>query len=146
MITYWPARSIFISRRASPVKSRANNSLKKISQDSLGRVHFSFLKWTLGVGKYTSNAAVWGESGRQTLAIEVSEQMYSNHQRLEQFESENSQAFVRHAFVEQRSLNLVGFRTPLVCDPNLNPDQTRKLCPQDKLKKLLGLRLSGPLA
>ena len=89
--------------------SRADDILKKISQDPLEKVHLSFLKWTLGVGKYTSNAAVWGESGRHPLAIELLEQTYSYHQRLEQFDSDNSQAFVRHAFAEQRSLNLAWF-------------------------------------
>ena len=115
--------------------SGADNILKKISQDPLERVHLSFLKWTLGVGKYTSNAAVWGESGRHPLAIELSEQMYSYHQRLEQFDTENSQAFVRHAFAEQRSLNLVWYsnlarlRSDLRSRSNqkvLSPKQTKE--------------------
>ena len=67
--------------------------------------------------------------------IELSEQMYSYHQRLEQFDTENSQAFVRHAFAEQRSLNLVWFsnlarlRSDLRSRSNqkvLSPKQTKE--------------------
>ena len=33
-------------------------SLAKLAQDPLERVQLSFLKWTMSVGKYTSNAAI----------------------------------------------------------------------------------------
>ena len=34
--------------------------LPKVANDPIERLHLSFCKWTLGVNKYTSNAAVWG--------------------------------------------------------------------------------------
>ena len=73
------------------------------------RVHLIFLKWTLNVnvGKYTSNAAIWGgDSGRYPLAVELTDQVYSYLERLERIDTKNSAAFVRHALVEQRYLEL----------------------------------------
>ena len=89
--------------------SKSDGILSKISQDPLERVHISFLKWTIGVGKYTSNAAVWGDSGRYPLAIELLEQVYAYRKRLEQLDADDSSALVRHAFAEQRLLNLTWF-------------------------------------
>jgi hypothetical protein len=86
-----------------------NPALTKISQDPLEKVHLSFLKWTLGVGKYTSNAAVWGDSGRYPLAFELMQQALSYFQRIQQLDTGNSSAFVRHAFAEQRALSLTWY-------------------------------------
>jgi hypothetical protein len=86
-----------------------NPTLTKISQDPLEKVHLSFLKWTLGVGKYTSNAAVWGDTGRYPLAFELMQQAFSYFQRIQQLDTDNSSAFVRHAFAEQRALSLTWF-------------------------------------
>ena len=89
--------------------SKTEGILRQISQDPLERVHLSFLKWTIAVGKYTSNAAVWGDSGRYPLAIELLEQLcgYQNH--LEQLETDNSPTLVRHAFAEQKTLKLTWY-------------------------------------
>ncbi|KAL5258389.1 hypothetical protein ACHWQZ_G009029 [Mnemiopsis leidyi] len=89
--------------------SNTNDILKKTSQDPIEKVHLSFLKWTLGVGKFTSNAAVWGDSGRHPLAIELLEQVFAYQQRLEQLDRDNSLALVRHAYAEQKLLNLTWF-------------------------------------
>ena len=43
--------------------------LPKMANDPLERLHLSFLEWTLGINKYTSNAAVWGDTGRYPLVI-----------------------------------------------------------------------------
>ena len=55
-------------------------NLKQIRQDPLERIHLSFLKWTLNVNKQTSNAAIWGDTGRYPLAIELSSQVYNYSQ------------------------------------------------------------------
>ena len=98
-----PYTNLFKTLSTSPGLTPA---LSKLAQDPLERVHLTFLKWTLNVGKYTSNAAIWGDSGRYPLAVELTEQVYSYLERLERMDTENSTAFVRHALVEQRSLEL----------------------------------------
>ena len=81
-------------------------SLGKIAQDPLERVQLSFLKWTMSVGKYTSNAAIWGDTGRCPLGIELVGQVYNYFDRLEQMDKDGSPALVRHAFAEQKLQNM----------------------------------------
>ena len=80
--------------------------LKKIAEDPLEKVHLSFLKWTLKVNKTTSNAAVWGDTGRYPLAVELSSQLFSYWDRLNKMEKDDASCLVRHAFSEQKNLNL----------------------------------------
>ena len=99
------------------VKSLLNNcdlqitsqTLQKISQDPLEKVHISFLKWTMGVRKKTSNAPVWGDFGRAPLAVRLIKQLLDYHNRLSIMNREDSLHFVRHAYVEQQQLNLSWF-------------------------------------
>ena len=63
----------------------------------IGKSPLTFFKWTLNVGKYASNVAIWRESGRYPLAVELTEHVYGYFERLEKMDSENSTAFVRHA-------------------------------------------------
>ena len=65
-------------------------------------------KWTLKVNKQTSNAAIWGDSGRYPLAIELSSQVYTltYWERLDKMEKAGSNSLVRHAFKEQLNLSL----------------------------------------
>ena len=51
--------------------------LPKMANDPLKRLYLSFLKWTLGVNKYTSNAAVWGDTGRYPLVITQAKQVFA---------------------------------------------------------------------
>ena len=81
-------------------------NLKQIRQDPLERIHLSFLKWTLNVNKQTSNAAIWGDTGRYPLAIEPSSQVYNYWERLDKMEKAGSNSLVRHAFKEQLNLSL----------------------------------------
>ena len=56
-------------------KSAVDNTstrLSKIATDPIERLHLSLLKWTMGVNKYTSYAAVWGDTGRHPLALDPS--------------------------------------------------------------------------
>ena len=73
--------------------------LKEIAEDQIEKVHLSFLKWTIGVGKRTSNAGVWGDTGRYPLAIEASPQVFNYVRRLESMETSGSESLVRHASV-----------------------------------------------
>ncbi|KAL5272263.1 hypothetical protein ACHWQZ_G000471 [Mnemiopsis leidyi] len=84
-------------------------SLLKIAKDPLEKVHLAFLKWTLGVGKSTSNAAVWGDTGRYPLAVELMSQTFSYLQRLERLDQLNYASLVRHAYVEQKDSDLTWF-------------------------------------
>ena len=90
-----------------------NNSgqhLSPIAKDPLENLHLSFLKWNLGVGKKTSNAAVWGDCGRYPLVIELSKQVLNYYDRLKNMSLNNSDTLVKHAFNEQKSLNMNWFR------------------------------------
>ena len=87
-----------------------DTKLTAIAKDPLERLHLSFLKWTLGVHKKTSNAAIWGDSGRHPLAVQISKQVFSFFNRLSTMDTENSNTIVRHAFCEQRSLNLTWYQ------------------------------------
>ena len=106
-------------------------SLFNAAQDPLERVHLSFLKWTMGVNRFTSNTAIWGDTGRYPLAIELSAQVLRYYERLQQMDTNGHPAFARHAFAEQKSLSLPWYSN--IVDGLL------------KLEKLTGQNLSSPL-
>ena len=70
--------------------------LPKMKIYPLERLHLSFLKWTLGVNKYTANAAVWGDTGHYPLVITHAKQVFAYRERLEKLDKENSQALVKN--------------------------------------------------
>ena len=80
--------------------------MSNFAQGPLERVHLSFQKWTMGVNKFTSNTAIWGDSGRYHLAIELFAQVNKYHDRLQQMDTDGNPAFVRHSFAEQKALSL----------------------------------------
>ena len=84
--------------------------LTTMAKDPIERLHLGCLKWMMGVNKTTSNAAVWGDSGRFPLAIELSKQVFSYADRLKQMDQANSNALVRHAYCEQRALGLLWYK------------------------------------
>ena len=79
---------------------------KSIAKDPLESLHLSVMKWSFGVHKRTSNSAIWGDAGRFPLAIELTKQVYSYFERLEALDRQDSNLLVRHAFCEQKNLNL----------------------------------------
>ena len=83
--------------------------LGKIMKDPIEKLHMSFLKWTLGVGKRTSTAAIWGDCDRIPLGIILMKQLIDYHNRLALMDGCDSNQLVRHAFVEQRLLHLSWF-------------------------------------
>ena len=64
--------------------------LSKITTDPIERLHLSFLKWTMGVNKYTSNAAVWGDTGRHPLALVLTKQVFAYLHRVQQMDTDDS--------------------------------------------------------
>ena len=116
--------------------SKTEGILRQISQDPLERVHLSFLKWTIGVGKYTSNAAVWGDSGRYPLAIELLEQLYGYRNRLEQLDTDNSPTLVRHAFAEQKTLKLTWYSNLDHLKSDLYSDQGHKTLSPNRIREV----------
>ena len=93
-------------------KSAVDNTstcLSKIATDPIQRLHLSFLKWTMGVNKYTSNAAVWGDTGHHPLAIVLTKQVFAYLHRVQQMDTDDSPALVRHVVKEQENLNLDWF-------------------------------------
>ena len=98
--------------KRGPKKSSVDNTstcLSKIATDPIERLHLSFLKWTMGVKKYTSNAAVWGETGRHPLALVLTKQVFAYLHRVQKMNTDDSPALVRHAVKEQENLNLDWF-------------------------------------
>ena len=53
------------------------NSLQKIAKDPLEVLYLTFLKWTLGVNRKTFNVAVWGDSLKYPLVLELIKHNYS---------------------------------------------------------------------
>ena len=63
----------------------------------------------MGVNKYTSNAAVWGNTGRHPLALVLTKKVFAYLHRVQQTDTDDSPALVRHAVKEQENLNLYWF-------------------------------------
>ena len=102
----WLPETFLFREISSPSKEKR---LTRLAKDPMERLHLTFLKWTLGVGKRTSNAAVWGDCGRYPLGVELTKQLYGYVSRLCKLDADNSTSLVRHAFREQMSLNLKWF-------------------------------------
>ena len=64
----------------------------------------------MGVNKTTSDAALWGDSGRYRLVIELSKQVFAYVDRLSEMNQSNSTALVRLADCKQRSLGLLWYK------------------------------------
>ncbi len=96
--------------------------LKKISLINCEKVHLHFLKWALGVNRKSSNAGVWGESGRYPLIYECIKLTMKYVERLNKLD-DNS--LVKLAFEEQKNMNLSwykGIEPILKIDPSYTAD------------------------
>ena len=80
--------------------------LPKKATDPIEWLHLSFLQWTLGVSKYTSNTTIWGDTSCHPMIISLSKKMLTFLGRLQKMDENNSQALVRHALREQEELGL----------------------------------------
>ena len=109
-VEVWISSSSGIKAFASTTDNTKQSPLAGIAADPFERMHLAILKWTLGVGKSTSNAAVWGDCGRTPIVVRYVKQVTDFHNRLARLELEDSPALARHAFVEQKKLDLGWFR------------------------------------
>ena len=109
-------------------EARENRGKAKIiAQDPLENFHLSFLKWTLGVNKTTSNAAVWGDCGRYPLGVELSKMVFSYRDRLEQMDDDNSPCLARHAYREQRDQKMSWYSHLDAVQRRLEQEASRRL-------------------
>ena len=94
----------------SPTTGEPDKSLTSIARDPMERLHLSFLKWTLGVSKRTSNAAVWGDCGRKPLGYTLLQQQINYYRRLKMKDERDPSCLVVAAFREQQKLELKWFK------------------------------------
>ena len=109
--------------------------LKNLATDPLEKLHLAFLKWTLGVGKNTTNAAVWGDCGRPPLMIKLLKQIVDYFNRVKKYDIDNEDKYVRHAYVEQRKLNLPWYSKTKALLDTLDPNT-----PENKLNNSTSCR------
>ena len=114
----WLAESKFTStltrtdvRQHAGAVSDPKPLLPNISQDPVESLHLKFLKWTIGVGAKTSNTAVWGDTGKMPLAIELYRQLLNYLNRLQAMSRDcNNRSLVKFAFQEQKAMGLTWFK------------------------------------
>ena len=97
------------------------STMCNITSDPLERLHLSFLKWSIGVSKQTSNAAVYGDCGRKPTIIQIIKQFVDFLNRLTLLDRNDSQSIVRHAFAEQKRLNLPWYTNTVQLSVRLDP-------------------------
>ena len=98
--------------------------------DPMEKLHLSLLKWTLGVKRKTTNIPIWGDTGRHPIAISMVKLLIDFHNRLAMLNDNNSPLIVRHAFVEQITLNLPWFKMVNELCSKLDPN-AQKHCRRD---------------
>ena len=88
-------------------RNYTNTQMANSTSDPLEKLHLSFLKWTLGVPKGTSNAAVYySDTGRIPLVLSILKQFVNFFNRLSLLDRNDSNSIARHAFAEQNQLKL----------------------------------------
>ena len=95
--------------------------LSNFPKDPIENLHLAFLKWNMGVKRTTSNAAIWGDTGRYPLVIVQIKQLVDYRNRLEKLTAEDSTKLVRHAYCEQQSLGLQWYTSVDTLVTSLNP-------------------------
>ena len=101
--------------------SFSHSTLSKIVSDPLERLHICFLKWTLGIPKRTSIAAVYGDCGRIPIALRLLKQLIDFFNRLSIMDKNKSDKIVRHAFAEQKHLMLPWYSSIIKITQKLDP-------------------------
>ena len=91
------------------------------TSDPLEKLHLSFLKWTLGVPKGTSNAAVYGDTGRIPLVLSILKQFVNFFNCLSLLDRNDSNSIARHAFAEQKQLKLPWYTAVQSLTQQLDP-------------------------
>ena len=110
VVTYgcqvWLPSTNFMDSLINEEKKSPRDIVTSICKDPTEKLHLSLLKWTLGVRRKTTNLPIWGDTGRYPLGITMTKFLLDFHNRLAVLNDDNSPSLVRHAFVEQVSLNL----------------------------------------
>ena len=104
---------------AAILKGKSSFSIKKLSLDSMEKLHMEIIKWTLGVHKRASNIGCYGETGRAPLGVTCLPQIlryFMNLERLVTFNNNISDQdvdlpLVYRAFMEQKILQLEWYDT-----------------------------------
>ena len=110
-IEVWVSGTFGFKALANMTCNGEQKNLTNMANDQIEKLHLAILKWTLGVGKATSNAGIWGDCGSTPLVVRYVKQITDFFNRLAKMDQENSKAIVRHAFAEQKSLGLGWFST-----------------------------------
>ena len=103
---WMPTTSFFKMMAMDKIHENTVNSMRNLANEPLEQTHLKFLKWTMSVHNKTSNLACWGDSGRMPLVVTLSKQVKDYFDRLQAMDVANDDSLVRHAFAEQRALNL----------------------------------------
>ena len=99
------SKSLIRSLTSEP--ANLDNVLTKLSQNPSEKLHFSFLKWSLGVHRKASNVGVWGETGRYPLLYQSIRLTINYYKRLLQMPRSS---IINATLTEQKVLNLSWFR------------------------------------
>jgi exonuclease III len=139
IVTYgcqvWLPETLFVRNYQDNINTKS--LLKETARDPLEKLHLSFLKWTLGVGRKTSNASVWGDTGRCPLVIKASKQVFGYFNRLEQMDRAGCTSLARQAFIEQRTLNLPWYKGIEDLRQSLQSVSSRRLTYPNQFKTAL---------
>jgi hypothetical protein len=107
----WFFKTAFVNQFISKTfDSKPEEFISKMAADPIERLHLKFLKWTLGLHKKASNIFCWGDTGRCPLLQSITKQTVDYFERLECMSIANCNNLARHAFEEQRNLNLSWFK------------------------------------
>ena len=98
-------------KKLSDSKHFKDSLIKCGAKDAIERLHLTFMKWCMGVGKRTSNASVYGDTGRSPLVVKVSKQAYAYFDRLRKMDISGEDTLARHAFAEQKALGMSWYST-----------------------------------
>ena len=83
--------------------------LRSIAKNSAERMYLSTLKWVFGVHKKTSNAAIWGDSGKYPLLIKTSKQVFNYFCGVTALDF--NEGIAKDAIAEQKAFGLSWFST-----------------------------------
>ena len=102
-------------------RNYTHTQMANSTSDPIEKLHLSFLKWTLGVPKGTSNAAVYGDTGRIPLVLSIFKQFVNFFNRLSLLDRNDSNSIARRAFAEQKQPKLPWYKAVQSLTRQLDP-------------------------
>ena len=128
----------FAKTKAAKFLSDKTPDFKSVATDPPERLHLAMLKWTMGVGKYTSNAAVWGDFGRHPVLVNSIRQIFNYMNRLRGFSTLGIPNLARYAFEEQMKCELPWIKRMNDIIGNLDKNRLDKSIPNATLMSARG--------